>query len=348
MNKPNGRRMPAEWEMPVAIMVAWPHEDTDWQYMLDEVQVCYAGLVTALAKWHTVIVVTPDIESVRPKLKGVAPERLIYFQTATNDTWTRDYGLISVEEDGKLKAVDFCFNAWGMKFAACHDNLVTQKMCDSSLVTAPRLNRRNFVLEGGSIESDGTGTLLTTSECLLSPNRNATMSRADIEKYLEEELGFTHQLWLDHGYLAGDDTDSHIDTLARIAPHNTILYVGCNDANDEHFHELGLMKQQLMEMRTEEGMPYSLIELPMPDPIYDEEGVRLPATYANFLVTDKAIFMPTYGQKRNDELAAQIVQIAFGLPVEQVDCRALIKQHGSLHCATMQIPLKSLCINEQS
>lgn len=346
MSEPNNRRVPAEWELPAAILLAWPHADTDWQYMLEEVEQCYVRLVSALAKWHTVIVVSPDIESVKPHLKDVARDKIIYFQTRTNDTWTRDYGPITLEADGKVNAVDFCFNAWGMKFAACYDNLVTQKLCDSSLITAPRINCRNFVLEGGSIESDGKGTLLTTSECLLSPNRNAPMNRAEIERYLHDVLGFSHQLWLDHGYLAGDDTDSHIDTLARIAPHDTILYVGCTNPEDEHYHELDAMKRQLMEMRTPEGMPYSLIELPMPDAIFDEEGERLPATYANFLVTDKAIFMPSYGQKRNDELAAQIVQIAFGLPVEQIDCRALIKQHGSLHCATMQIPLKSLCIDE--
>ena len=343
-NKTPLRKVPAEWELPVAIMVAWPHEHTDWSYMLAEAQRCYIRLITALAKWHQVIIVAPDIEQVKPKLKDINPAQLLYFQTPTNDTWTRDYGPVSVEENGHICAADFCFNAWGLKFAACHDNLVTQKMCDSGLITVRRLNCREFVFEGGSMESDGNGTLLTTAECLLSPNRNAGMNRMEIEQYLHATLGFTHQLWLEHGYLAGDDTDSHIDTLARLAPHDTILYVGCTDPNDEHFNELSLMKQELMAMRTSEGNPYSLIELPMPDVILDDEGNRLPATYANFLVTDRAIFMPSYGQKRNDELAAQIVQIAFGLPVEQVDCRALIQQHGSLHCATMQIPLKSLCI----
>lgn len=176
MSEPNNRRVPAEWELPAAILLAWPHADTDWQYMLEEVEQCYVRLVSALAKWHTVIVVSPDIESVKPHLKDVARDKIIYFQTRTNDTWTRDYGPITLEADGKVNAVDFCFNAWGMKFAACYDNLVTQKLCDSSLITAPRINCRNFVLEGGSIESDGKGTLLTTSECLLSPNRNATMN----------------------------------------------------------------------------------------------------------------------------------------------------------------------------
>lgn len=343
-NLAKNRRVPAEWELPVAIMVAWPHMDTDWQHMLDNVQTCYVDLITAITKWHSVIIVAPDIDSVKPFLNHIDPKKLIYFQTQTNDTWTRDYGAITVEDNNSIYAADFCFNAWGMKFAACFDNLVTQKMCDSGLITSERLNYRNFVLEGGSIESDGQGTLLTTAECLLSPNRNATMSRQEIEEYLKSELGFTHQLWLRHGYLAGDDTDSHIDTLARIAPYNTIIYVGCNNPNDEHFNELSLMKQELMAFRTPQGDPYSLIELPMPDPIFDNEGLRLPATYANYLVTPNAIFMPAYGQPQNDELAAQIVQMAFGMPVEQIDCRPLIQQHGSLHCATMQIPLKSLCI----
>jgi len=337
-------RMPAEWELSPAIMIAWPHIDTDWGYMLPEVQECYIEMVEKITEYHPVIIVSPDICTAKQALSHISRSNIIYFQAKTNDTWTRDYGVISVIRNEVMMAADFCFNAWGMKFAACHDNLVTQQMCASRLITAPRLNCRNFVLEGGSIESDGNGTLLTTAQCLLSPNRNAAYSENDIKRYLTDTLGFTHQLWLRHGYLAGDDTDSHIDTLARLAPHNTILYVGCQDPYDEHFTELRLMKEELENMRTQYGTPYTLIELPLPDPIYDDSGSRLPATYANFLVTDKAIFMPSYCQKRNDELAGQIVQVAFGLPIKYVNCTPLIKQHGSLHCATMQIPLQSLCI----
>lgn len=340
----NSVRMPAEWELPCAIMVSWPHENTDWDYMLEEVQNCYVQLITALSEFHKVILVAPDISVPKKHLHHILQDNLMYFNAETNDTWIRDYGAISLVKDQKLTAADFCFNAWGMKFAADFDNLVTQQMCDRKLITVPRTNLRNFVLEGGSIESDGHGTLLTTAQCLLSPNRNAAMTQQQIKEFLTRTLGATHQLWLYHGYLAGDDTDSHVDTLARIAPHDTIIYVGCQDKNDEHYDELQLMKEELNNMHTVNGDPYTLIELPMPDAIYDENGDRLPATYANFLVTDKAIFMPAYGQKRNDELAGQIVQIAFGLPVRYVDCRPLIKQHGSLHCATMQIPLDSLCL----
>lgn len=200
------------------------------------------------------------------------------------------------------------------------------------------------MLEGGSIESDGKGTLLTTSECLLSPNRNGGMSKEEIEEYLKKRFGLSQVLWLNHGALAGDDTDSHIDTLARLAPNDIILYTSTDDTTDGHFQELKLMEDELKTMRTLEGMPYNLIALPLPDAIYDE-GERLPATYANFLILEKSILMPSYGQAKKDWLASQIIKIAFpDHEVKMIDCRALIKQHGSLHCVTMQIPKEILTL----
>ena len=199
-------------------------------------------------------------------------------------------------------------------------------------------NERDFILEGGSVETDGKGTLLTTTRCLTSPNRNGGKSKEELNTILAERLGVNHVLWLDYGALAGDDTDSHIDTLARLAPDNTILFTGCRNVDDEHFEELLKMRAQLTLFRNQEGEPYNLIELPLPDPIYDEAGDRLPATYANFLVTDKVVFMPVYGQPANDALAMQTVRIAYPEhEVVGIDCRPLIKQHGSLHCATMQL-----------
>lgn len=342
---PLHRRMPAEWEPSGAVLIAWPHEDTDWAYMLDDVTTCYCNLAHAIAgTGSTLVIVAPDITVPKRHLSDIDTSRIIFCQVATNDTWARDFGPITVIDNGnETKLIDFCFNGWGLKFAADRDNLITAKLSAASLFTAPRENHFGFVLEGGSIESDGRGTILTTSECLLSPNRNGDLSRSDIETYLHRSLGANRVLWVDHGYLAGDDTDSHIDTLARLAPHDTILYVKCDNPSDEHYNDLSLMEQDLKALRTADGLPYNLVALPMPDPIYDEDGQRLPATYANFLITDNAILLPTYGQQANDRLASQIMQIVFpDRKIVTVDCRALIRQHGSLHCVTMQLPKEIL------
>ena len=350
MTAPTGRRMPAEWEHNGAVLIAWPHAGTDWSYMLDEVTACYIDIARAITDGGNLLVVAaPDIAVPKRCLAGIDNARVIYCQVATNDTWARDFGPITVVDGfsssaqlhgsgGQTRLVDFCFNAWGLKFAANHDNLITSKLAAAHLFAAPVENRLGFVLEGGSIESDGAGTILTTSECLLSPNRNGDLSRGQIEDYLREALGADRFLWLDHGYLAGDDTDSHIDTLARFAPGDTIIYVKCDNRADEHYRELAAMEEQLRGFRTRNGNPYNLVALPLPDPIYDENGDRLPATYANFLITDTQVLLPVYGQKANDLLAEQILRVVFhDREIVPVDCRALIRQHGSLHCVTMQL-----------
>ncbi|MDE7407782.1 MAG: agmatine deiminase family protein, partial [Muribaculaceae bacterium] len=260
-------------------------------------------------------------------------------------TSARDLGPFTVRmADGAIKLLDFQFNGWGLKFAADRDNLATQSLADRGVFAVGVENRRGFVLEGGSIESDGCGTLLTTSQCLLSPNRNAQMSHADIEAYLCEAFGADRVLWLDHGAMAGDDTDSHIDTLCRLAPGDTIVYTGTSDTSDEHYEELARMKEQIATFRTSSGEPYRMVQLPLPDAIYDADcGERLPATYANYLVLDGRILMPGYGQPHNDRMAADALRVAYpDHEVEIIDCRALIRQHGSLHCITMQIPLTAL------
>lgn len=339
------RRMPAEWELSSAVLLSWPHENTDWNYMLDEVTACYRQLVEAFAARHIpVVIVAPDTAAVKQQLTGIETSGILFFDVATNDTWTRDFGPITVEEGDSLKVLDFKFNGWGLKFAACFDNLVTSKMCGASLIVAPRENHLSFVLEGGSIESDGNGTILTTAECLMSPNRNGAMSRAEIEAYLKSALGAKRILWLNSGALAGDDTDSHVDTLARIAPHDTIIFTGCDDPADCHYASLKAMEDEICQLRTVDDRPYNLIRLPLPDAQFDEEGNRLPATYCNYLVLPEAVFMPTYGNPLKDMTAAQMLQMVFEKEVVSIDCRPLIKQHGSLHCATMQLPTKTLCI----
>lgn len=226
-----------------------------------------------------------------------------------------------------------------MKFASDKDNLITRRLVDANALHGRYVNCLGFVLEGGSIESDGKGTLLTTSECLLSPNRNGQMTQKEIETYLRNTFHLQQVLWLDHGYLAGDDTDSHIDTLARLCPNDTIVYVQCTDITDEHYEALRLMEEQLKTFRTLKGEPYRLLPLPMANAII-EDGERLPATYANFLILNEAVLYPTYNQPDNDRRAAEVLQQAFpDYEIVGIDCRALICQHGSLHCVTMQYPI---------
>ena len=331
---------PAEWYPQSGIQLTWPHEETDWAYMLDEVTTCYIELAREIARRERLLIVTPHPKQVKQLLQGVVDlEAVTFAQCPTNDTWARDHGGITLFCDGTPAIYDFKFNGWGLKFAANYDNLITSTLCRQGRFNARYENRLNFVVEGGALESDGAGTLLTTSECLLSPNRNGEWSQTRIEEYLKETFGLQRVLWLDHGYLAGDDTDSHIDTLARFAPGNTIVYVQCTDPTDKHYEALRRMEEQLRTFTTLEGTPYRLLPLPMADAVYDENGERLPATYANFLIMNDAVLYPTYCQPANDRAAAQVLQQAFpDREIVGIDCSPLIRQHGSLHCVTMQYP----------
>ena len=339
---PKSVRLPAEWERHECVMLAWPHEGTDWAYMLDDARACIADIVRAISERECVLLVGPEKECRKSvEEAGFDSSRVRLEDVPTNDTWARDFGPITVEDgDGALHVLDFKFNAWGLKFAADKDNLINTHLALRGRFAAGYVNHLGFVLEGGSIESDGHGTLLTTAECLLSPNRNGDLSENEIRHHLAKTMGFNHQLWLRHGGLAGDDTDSHIDTLARIAPHDTILYISAVDSKGQIVDSLARMRDELTEFRTPEGNPYNLIELPLPDPIYDEDGMQLPATYANYLVSDDAIYLPVYDQPINDMRAEQTLKVVYPEhTVVPIDCRALIRQHGSLHCVTMQLPV---------
>lgn len=341
----NYMRLPAEWESQDAVLLSWPHEATDWNYMLDWVQACFADIVVAALKFAKVIIVAPDPEVPRRQLlqKGITHD-VIYISAPTNDTWIRDFGPITIETNGIKQSLDFCFNGWGLKFAANLDNLVNVHLYSTGLFCTEYINKRGFVLEGGSVDSDGAGTILTTTECLLSPNRNAQMDKMEIDGYLRRTFGADHILWLDNGSLQGDDTDSHIDTLARLAPNDTIVYVGApGSESDPHFDPLTKMAQNLKMFRTRNGLPYRLVELPFTDPVFDDEGNRLPATYANYLPLNGAVLLPVYGQPLNDEKARNVLKSVFpDKEIIGIDCRALIQQHGSLHCVTMQIPTGTL------
>ncbi len=331
INGLKGWRLPAEWEPQSLVQLTWPHDKTDWAPMLNEITETYKEMAAAIAKREHLLVVAPE------GVKSIANGELSVVNS--NDTWARDHGFITlVDDQWNKRLLDFCFNGWGEKFEAGLDNAINRQIFDDGKVKGEYVDCLDFVLEGGLIESDGKGTIFTTSCCLLAPHRNQPMTKLEIEERLKRDLCADRVLWIDYGHLAGDDTDGHIDTLVRVAPDDTLLYVGCEDETDEHYADLKKMEEQLKSFRTQAGKPYSLIKLPMPRAIvYD--GERLPATYANFLVINDAVLVPTYQQHDLDAEAMRLIGQAFeGREIVGIDCRSIIKQHGSLHCCTMQYP----------
>ena len=344
-------RFIAEWEPVESVLLALPNKDTDWAYILEEAIDQYQRLVKTITdEGIRVVLLCQDSAEASEIMKDCNQELLKYIEIDYNDTWTRDYGMISVVRNDRLRALDFGFNAWGLKFAADKDNLVNLNLEKSGhILPLVYRNERDFILEGGSVDTDGNGTILTTSRCLQSPNRNGGMTKSELNDELRKRLGADHVLWLDYGALDGDDTDSHIDTLARLAPNDTIVFIGTKNFDDPQFETLLAMRAQLTLFRTAEGNPYNLVELPLPDPVLDSDGSRLPATYANYLVANGVIFMPTYDQPYKDELAMRSIRIAYpDHKVVGVDCRTLLRQHGSLHCATMQIPAGVISLHNEN
>ncbi|GFE58056.1 agmatine/peptidylarginine deiminase [Geobacter sp. AOG1] len=333
------RRFPAEWEEQDGVLLAWPHESTDWRLHLDLVEPVFTEIVRSISRFERVILVVPDELEVERRLADAGAEmaNVRLFPVESNDTWARDFGPVTVTENGQPLLLDFGFNGWGLKFPADLDNLITGRLCQLGAFRAER-QIVGLIMEGGSLESDGSGTILTTAECLLSPNRNPHLSRLEIEAELARKLGTGRVLWLENGYLAGDDTDSHVDTLARLCPDDTIVYQACDDPADEHYGALSAMADELAAFRTRDGHPYRLLPLPWPEARFDDDGQRLPATYANFLIINRALLVPTYGDK-NDGAALAVIRSAFpDREVIGIDCSPLILQHGSLHCVTMQLP----------
>ncbi len=337
-------RFPAEWEKQSFLQLTFPHAKSDWNYLLNEVSQCFVNIAQAASRFQDVLVVCDDIQRVKSYFQ--TSENIWFVQVESNDTWARDHGGITVIEDGRTVVHDYVFNGWGKKFEAGLDNQVTKKLFEKGVFENSSFKSFDFVLEGGSLESDGKGTILTTAECLLSKNRNEQYSKEEIENYLKENLGANRILWLNSGYLAGDDTDSHIDTLARFCDEKTIAFVGCDNPDDEHFEALQQMKKELLQFRDSSANPYHLVELPFPDACFDKEGNRLPATYANFTIINGAVLVPVYGVQQ-DEAALKILQQCFPeIEIIGINCRVLIEQHGSLHCVTMQYP-ESVGLNKK-
>lgn len=336
-------RMLPEWADQAGVLLAWPHESTDWKPWLNRIDLDYVELAVAISKEVSPLILCQD-ESHRDHILELLGDRCQHPPRMRiqeyNDTWCRDYGPITVAassqpEPDQARLLDFSFNGWGSKYDAGLDNLINQRLSDT---WQSPLQSIAFELEGGSIETDGYGTLLTTHHCLLDSNRNRTYDQAGIEQLLKDTLGIDRILWLSAGALIGDDTDSHIDNLARFCSADTIAYARCPDIADPHHTPLREMEQQLRAMRTFDDKPYRLVPVDLPEPQLDEDGQRLPGSYINFLILNQSVIVPVFGCPQ-DEAALSALQTCFPdknlIPVPGGN---LIRQFGGPHCATMQLP----------
>ncbi len=332
-------RFPGEWEPQEFIQLTWPHSNTDWRDYLESAYACFIKIAEAISRFQKLLIVCKDSSICMKQLSHLDQSKILFFELDSNDTWARDHGGITVFKDNNPVIYDFQFNGWGQKFPATKDNIITKQLYNKKAFrNSTYMDFNDFVFEGGGIESNGNGILLTTSECLLSKNRNEKLSRQKIELKLLNWFGASKVLWLDSGYLAGDDTDSHIDTLARFANKNTILYVSPPEKGDEHYESLIKMESQLKAFTNLDGVPFNLIPLPFPPAVYNEEGERLPATYANFLFINNAVLVPIYNLVTDSEAISTFERTFPDKEIIGIDCSILIKQHGSLHCVTMQYP----------
>jgi len=337
---PAALRFPAEWEPQSAVLVAWPHAGTDWAERLAEVEETYIALVAAIARFEDVVicVADDDVETyaeMRLRSNRVDMQRVRFATVPYDDTWLRDSGPITLRAEGGFRLLDFRFTGWGGKFEAGDDDRLVERLDAAGLFRGASRAPVDFALEGGAIDTDGAGTLLTTWQCL--HERHPDASREELSEKLAGWLAQDRVLWLDHGYLEGDDTDAHVDTLARFAPGDAIVFQACDDEADSHYPELDAMAGEIAGLRTRDGRPFRLFPLPWARPILDD-GRRLAASYANFLIVNGAVLVPSYGDSADDAAAAVLAEAFPGREVVQIPCRPLIWQNGSLHCITMQLP----------
>lgn len=339
-------RFPAEWEPQSAALLAWPHAGTDWAERLGEVEECYIALVDAITRFQPalVCVADADVEAyARARLASARldMERVRFIEAEYDDTWLRDTGPITIHAGDGFRMLDFRFTGWGGKFGAERDDHLARHLHQSGVFANTTLQPVDFALEGGAVETDGEGTLLSTLHCL--QERHPDLSEAELEAKLAGWLAQDRVLWLRHGRLEGDDTDAHIDTLARFAARDAIVYQSCGDPGDTHYPELQAMAAELAAMRTRDGAPYRLFPLPWPAPVLDGDR-RLPASYANFLIINDAVLMPAYDDPADAAAAAVLAEAFPGRAIVPVPARPLVWQNGSIHCLTMQMPEGSVAL----
>jgi agmatine/peptidylarginine deiminase len=332
-------RFPAEWEKQSAVLIAWPHKTGDFSNNLESVEQSYSVIADTITQYQRLIIVCRD-DIHQQHIKGLITRHddIDFIHATVNDIWVRDTVFLSVEKDGGITHLNFLFNGWGEKYQHQNDNDLNHKLLNAKPFKGKAHKDIDFILEGGSVESDGIETILTTKQCLLNPNRNKGLTQQEIEQQLLANLGAKRVLWLDQENLSGDDTDAHIDTLARFCSANTIAYTSCKDPDDLHYTSLKYMERQLQEFRNPVGEPYHLVALPLPKPIFDEEDQQLPANYANFLIINHAVLVPTYSDPMDDIALKRLGECFPQHEIIAIPCRPLVHQYGSLHCMTMQFP----------
>ncbi|MCR6571791.1 agmatine deiminase family protein [Campylobacter insulaenigrae] len=315
------RKSIAEWHEQELLLISLPHKNSDWKPYLEDILKAYEEFIKVVARFQKVLLIAPSKDDFE-RFQNI--DNVDFFQCQTNDTWIRDFGAIDVYEDKKILALDFTFNAWGDKFQSSLDNAVNSELFERKLLG--KLEKIDFILEGGSVDFNGKGVMLTTSACLLNENRNSKLNKDEIEKKIKDIFGLEKIIWLNYGYIRGDDTDSHIDTLARFINEETIAYCICEDETDEHYKPLKAMENELRKSG------YKLVSLPLPKPIY-YEGKRLGATYANFVFINNALIVPTYDDKNDQIIIDKLQKICKNHKVIGVDARVFLRQNGSLHCS---------------
>lgn len=342
--RPGRPYLPPEWAPQSGVMLTWPHAQSDWVADLGAIEAIYFAIAREISAHERVLIACHDEDhktSVRRQLAtaGTNMQRVALHVAASNDTWARDHGPITVNINDEWRLLDFRFNGWGEKYPHALDNAITERLHKAAAFGGTRLETIDLVLEGGSIEVDGEGTLLTTTRCLLAPNRNRRLDQRELENRLEQWLGVERILWLQHGAIPGDDTDGHIDTLARFCDAHTIAYVTSEQPQDAGYAELRAMARELEGFRCITGEPYRLVPLPSPAPIHDSQGKRLPASYANFAIINDAVLVPTYNDAADQQACACLASCFPQRELVTIDARALIEQYGSVHCALMQLPV---------
>ena len=336
--------MPAEWEPHEATWISWPQPDCNsFPGSYDRVIPTFVKMAEALAESEIVRINVSGAEqekTVRKLLRSCPPERVEYFHIPTDEPWCRDHGPIFVKRDKspQLAVLNFGFNAWGYKLSPFdEDNAVPPAVAKA--LGLPVFNFEHFILEGGSIDTNGQGTLLTTESCLLNPNRNPALDRAAIEKKLRDKLGVKKILWLGDG-IEGDDTDGHVDDITRFIGPSTVITAVEEDEHDPNFEPLQRNLDRLHTMRLADGEPLHVLTLPMPTRIM-REGQRLPASYANFYIANSVVLLPVFNE-HNDSWAVSALHEAFpDRRIVPIDCRELIWGLGAFHCLTQQQPQTS-------
>ena len=328
-------RLPAEWEEQDGIQLTWPHSTEIWGTDHPKVVDLFVRIAKIMISYTKLIIICFKSKIVEIFFTVEEKKSIQFLEIPSNDIWSRDHGFITIYQNNTPVLLNFNFNGWGQKFSSNFDNQINKELIKENVLKKDiSVKHVPLIFEGGSIDSNGKGYALTTADCIYSKNRNEHIERRELLKKIKALFGLEKLIVLNHGFLAGDDTDSHVDMLARFISHNTIVFASCNDEKDIHFKELQLLKKELETLIDSKNKPYKLIPLPI-GKVINDEGKRLPASYVNFLIINKVVLVPQYNVPEDKEALKNFKTFFSKRDVIGIDCSLLIKQGGSLHCATM-------------